>query len=133
MNRPPVRTGGSPPSRAGAPAGRPPLPAWAIAAGVLAIALFAALCGLAVDGACTEPGPPVSLPEPGTSRAGYCDALFSVSGWGVLVGAPAAAAAATGWAFRHRPRAWCAAGAVVAAAALVNACVAQSLPFAYTI
>ena len=40
-----------------------------LAAGVVCLAIAGAL---AVHSGCVDPGPPVSRPDPGTPRAGYC-------------------------------------------------------------
>jgi hypothetical protein len=42
---------------------------------VVRLGAVGALCAMAYHGECLDPGPPVALPEPGTPRAGLCDAL----------------------------------------------------------
>jgi len=42
---------------------------------VAALGGVGALSAMSYHGECTDPGPPVALPEPGTPRAGLCDAL----------------------------------------------------------
>src|SRR4051794_15858970 len=106
---------------------------WSLAAQALVVLVGAALLPFAVRSACVDPGPPVSAPEPGTPRAGYCDALGGSALWLVLVAAPLAALACTAWIARRRPAVGWLAVAVLLVALLANAIYVGTLEFAYTV
>ncbi|MGZ8632865.1 MAG: hypothetical protein ACXWZZ_03290 [Solirubrobacteraceae bacterium] len=104
---------------------------------ILALAAFAAcvavICALAVHHACTDPGPPVSRPEPGTARAGDCATVDAGALRALIVIPAVTVVAAAAVALRRRP--WWAVivTGLVAVALMASAIVASSLTFAYTI
>jgi hypothetical protein len=52
------------------------------------VAGFGAMSALLVHVACTNPGPPVARPDPGTPRAGYCGAVHGGALWLLLAVVP---------------------------------------------
>jgi hypothetical protein len=110
-----------------------PLP-WSAAVMLVGLVVFvSALCALAVDDACHHTPPPVDVPEPGTDRAAYCDALGAVPAWTALVAGPAMLASLALVALRRHPRWAVGAALTVTVLVVVNASIAHSLSFAYTI
>ena len=100
---------------------------------LVVVVLVAVLSAVLVDDACRHPPPPVDVPEPGTDRAAYCDALAAWHPWLLLIGAPALVAALALVALRRVPRWAVGVALAVAVLACVNASVVMSLEFAYTI
>jgi hypothetical protein len=97
-----------------------------------AVAAVGGICALAVHHGCFHPPPPVVLPDPGTPRARYCDAVVASKPWILLTIAPAVATALVGMLLSRRPALVLVVLAVCAALA-VNAIVANSLTSALTI
>jgi hypothetical protein len=62
------------------------------------------VCVLLTRHGCLHPGPPVSVPDPGTARAGFCSAIGGEVPWLLVLGAPCAivAASALFWRGSHR-------------------------------
>ena len=69
-----------------------------------ATALIGAVCALFTRHGCLHPGPPVSAPEPGTARAGFCSAIGGGTPWLLIIFAPCAIVgiAAIAWRGSHR-------------------------------
>lgn len=107
---------------------------WPVGLAVLVVLVFVAvLCAAMVDDACHHTPPPVDVPEPGTDRAAYCDALAASHPWLLLIAAPTLLAALALVALRRAPL-WAVGGALaVAGLACVNVSVAMNLAFRYTI
>jgi hypothetical protein len=98
------------------------------------LAIVAGLAALVVHGGCTDPGPPVDRPEPGTSRAAFCNAENGAAPlllWFFLpllveaVGATLLIRRHPGWAYGLT--------AVLAALVVANAVVVSTLPFRYVV
>jgi hypothetical protein len=106
---------------------------WSLAAQLAVLLVGAALLAVAVRSACVDPGPPVSAPEPGTPRAGYCDAVGGSALWLVLVAAPLAVLACSAPAVRRRPALGWLAVAVLLVALWANAVYVGTLEFASTV
>ncbi|MEV4423399.1 hypothetical protein AB0L40_26025 [Patulibacter sp. NPDC049589] len=88
-----------------------------------------------VDHGCRVSPPPLSgPPDPGTPRAGYCDALDGAWRWIVLVVLPTALVAATTVAFRRRlPVVPLAIAALVCGGAIANWVAFDDLDWALTV
>lgn len=100
---------------------------------VMVVLLVPAWAG--VDHGCRVSPPPLSgPPDPGTPRAGYCDALDGAGRWIVLVVLPVALVAATTVAFRRRrPVVPLVIAALVCAGAIANWVVFDGLDWALTV
>lgn len=97
------------------------------------VACVGVLSALLVRHVCVAPGPPVTRPEPGTPRAGYCATMHGASLWLLLVVVPALLTlVGVAVAGRERPIGWVVAGAAAVAVA-ANVVVVHSLSFSYTI
>jgi hypothetical protein len=102
--------------------------------GVLVLtALVAALGAAYVHHACFDPGPPVSRPDPGTSRGEYCSAIAPYRPWTSLIVAPVLVVAGVWLVSRRRAAVVWAFAVLLGTVLLVNAGVANSLEFALTI
>jgi hypothetical protein len=98
------------------------------------VAGFGAMSALLVHVACTNPGPPVARPDPGTARAGYCGAVHGGALWLLLVVVPVLVTGVAAVLARGRPRWWrFAVAALAIAAPLANVFIVHSLDFAHTI
>jgi predicted small integral membrane protein len=105
---------------------------WALAPIAFA-GCVAVICAVAAHHDCMEPGPPVSRPEPGTPRAGYCGTVDDRAVRAVIVFAGVAVVALAAVALRRRPLWAVIVTALVVLTLMANAIVASSLTFAYTI
>ncbi len=105
----------------------------AIVAITACTAFVAVVCALAAHHGCTDPGPPVRHPDPGTPRADYCGAIDDGASPALIVLAAVGIVALAGIALRRRP--WWAAliAGLVLLAVAADAVLASSLTFAYTI
>jgi hypothetical protein len=113
------------------PPGAAPRLSWgAVLALAVLVGCVGVLCAVVVHSACVNPGPPVSRPDPGTPRAGYCATMDGRTLRAALV---VLAAALVGVAARRRPGWTLLATALVTLALLADAVVASSLTFAHTI
>jgi hypothetical protein len=102
--------------------------------GALAALLVVGLaCAGSVDRSCHHAGPPVSVPDPGTARAGFCSAVQGHVAWPLLALVPVVLGALALVLLRRSPRGSLAATLVLVAAAVAVAVVAAALPHALTI
>jgi hypothetical protein len=97
-----------------------------------ATAAVGGVCALAVHHGCFHPPPPVELPDPGTPRAHYCDAVVASRPWILLTIAPTAVTALAGMLLPWRSALLLIALAVCTVL-VANAIVANSLTSALTI
>jgi hypothetical protein len=97
------------------------------------VACIGVLCAAVVHSGCVNPGPPVSRPDPGTPRAGYCETMDDATVRAALVVLATALVAVAAAVSRRRPWWTLGAAALAAVALLADAIVATSLTFAYTI
>jgi len=107
--------------------GRSLVPVWALTGLVALVALATAF---AVHQACFHPPVPFERPDPGTERAGYCEALQATDPWISLTVLPSLAMLAGGLLLRRRPRVAMALAALICAALVANALVANDLDYA---
>jgi hypothetical protein len=104
-----------------------------LAAQAAVVLLLATGPAILVHSACVAPGPPVSRPEPGTPRAGYCDAVGGSTLWLLLVAAPVGVLLCAAPLVRRRPgRGW-AVAAVIVTVLWANSIYVGTLDFAYTV
>jgi hypothetical protein len=116
-----------------APGAAARLPWSALLALALLVGCVGVLCAAVVHSGCVNPGPPVSRPDPGTPRAGYCETMDDATLRAALVVVATALVVFAGVVARRRPLWPLLATALVILALLANAVVAKSLTFAYTI
>ena len=108
--------------------------AWsALLALALLVGCVGVLCAAVVHSGCVNPGPPVSHPDAGTPRAGYCGTMDGRTLRAAVVVLAVVLVGLTGVAARRRPLWPLLATALVILALLADAVVATSLTFAYTI
>jgi hypothetical protein len=100
---------------------------------VAATALIGAVCALFTRHGCLHPGPPVSAPEPGTARAGFCSAVGGGSPWLLMVLAPCAIVGMAALAWRGSPRGLFLMAITVWVAQIAVAGIANSLTYSVTI
>jgi hypothetical protein len=91
------------------------------------------LCIVVAHSGCVNPGPPVTRPDPGTPRAGYCETVDTGTVRAALVLLAVALVPVAALAARRRPGWTLAVAAIVTLSLLADAVVATTLEFAHTI
>lgn len=112
--------------------GRGPLSAAGVASVVILVALVALCCAWAVHQACFHPPPPVTRPDGGTPRGGYCDAVNATRPWLSLTLGPTLAMTLIALSGRRLPWLVLAMAAIICAVMIANAIIANNLVSALT-
>ncbi|MCW2994914.1 MAG: hypothetical protein JWQ18_2409 [Conexibacter sp.] len=99
---------------------------------VAVIAIIGAFCAMAYHGECTDPGPPVDVPEPGSPRGKLCAAIPPGSPW-LLVLVPVVLVGALAYLRGPERRTTLALGVLAVAAQVALPTWAATLQFASTI
>jgi hypothetical protein len=110
------------------PPGAAPRLSWGATLALVALVAFVSVVSaLIVHSACTDPGPPVSRPEPGTARAGYCATADDGVLRAVIVTAAVVAVALAAAPLRRRPW-WAVIVTAVVVLASAQRCCADGCP-----
>jgi hypothetical protein len=115
------------------PGAAPRLPWRGVLTLALAVGCLGVVCAAVVHSGCVDPGPPVSHPDPGTPRAGYCETTDDRGLRGSLVVLAMGFVVLAGAIAGRRPLWTLLVAAIVSIALVANAVVATSLTFAHTI
>jgi hypothetical protein len=99
---------------------------------VILVALVALCCAWAVHEACFHPPPPVTRPDGGTPRGGYCDAINATRPWLSLTLGPTLVMALIALSARRLPWLVLAVAVIICVAMITNAIVAHNLVSALT-
>lgn len=106
---------------------------WAGALWVCGTAIIGVVCTLLVRQGCLHPGPPVTVPDPSTPRAGLCSAVNGDAPWLLVTVVPCAVVGIASILLRSYPRLMAFGVLVVWLALIAVTGLASSLSYSVTI